>query len=67
MFVCMFDFILYVPANSFQLYQDGSSWFEPVLSKVKCFLLKDTCGVSVRLEPLVKLSTTEPLHSPYNR
>ena len=26
----------------FQLCQDGSSWVEPVLSKNKCVLLKDT-------------------------
>ena len=32
MFVCLFDLILYVPATIFQLYRDGSSWVEPVLS-----------------------------------
>ena len=31
-FVCLFDFILYVPSTIFQLYRDGSSWVEPVLS-----------------------------------
>ena len=29
--VC-FDLILYVPSTIFQLYRDGSSWIEPVLS-----------------------------------
>ena len=32
MFVCLFDLILYVPSTIFQLYRDGSSWDEPVLS-----------------------------------
>ena len=27
-----FDLILYVPSTIFQLYRDGSSWVEPVLS-----------------------------------
>ena len=31
-FVCLFDLILYVPSTIFQLYRDGSSWVEPVLS-----------------------------------
>ena len=31
-FVCLFDLILYVPLTIFQLYWDGSSWVEPVLS-----------------------------------
>ena len=30
--VCLFDLILYVPSTIFQLYRDGSSWDEPVLS-----------------------------------
>ena len=30
--VCLFDLILYVPSTIFQLYRDGSSWVEPVLS-----------------------------------
>ena len=29
---CLFDLILYVPSTIFQLYRDGSSWVEPVLS-----------------------------------
>ena len=29
---CLFDLILYVPSTVFQLYRDGSSWVEPVLS-----------------------------------
>ena len=29
--VCLFDLNLYVPSTIFQLYRDGSSWFEPVL------------------------------------
>ena len=28
----LFDLILYVPSTIFQLYSDGSSWVEPVLS-----------------------------------
>ena len=31
-FACLFDLILYVPSAIFQLYRDGSSWVEPVLS-----------------------------------
>ena len=31
-FVCLFDLILYVPSTIFQLYRDGSSWVEPLLS-----------------------------------
>ena len=31
-FVCLFDLILNVPSTIFQLYRDGSSWVEPVLS-----------------------------------
>ena len=31
-FVCLFDFILYVPSTIFQLNRDESSWVEPVLS-----------------------------------
>ena len=30
--VCLFDLILYVPSTIFQLFRDGSSWVEPVLS-----------------------------------
>ena len=51
LFVCLFDLILYVPSTIFQLYRDGSSWVEPVLSKDKCVLLKDHNSVMpVRLE-----------------
>ena len=32
-FFCLFlDLILYVPSTIYQLYRDGSSWVEPVLS-----------------------------------
>ena len=31
-FICLIDFILYVPSTIFQLYRDWSSWVEPVLS-----------------------------------
>ena len=31
-FFVLFDLILYVPSTIFQLYIDGSSWVEPVLS-----------------------------------
>ena len=41
-FVCLFDLILYVPVKFFSVISDGSSWVEPVLSKDKCVLLKDT-------------------------
>ena len=69
LFVCLFDLILYVPSTIFQLYRDGSSWVDPVLSWDKCVLLKDHNAVTpVRLKPAaflsrVKHSTTEPLHS----
>ena len=51
----------------FQLCWDGASWVEPVLSKDKCVLLKDTTQWrGVKLEPVAPLSwvkhfTTEPL------
>ena len=32
LFFFLFDLILYVPSTIFQLYRDGSSWVEPVLS-----------------------------------
>ena len=52
LFVCLFDLIVYVPSTIFQLYRDGSSWVEPVLSYDKCVLLKDHNAVTpVRLEP----------------
>ena len=38
----LFNLVLYIPVNNFQLCQNGSSWVEPVLSKDKCVLLKDT-------------------------
>ena len=66
---CLFDLVLYVPSTIFQLNRDGSFWAEPVLSYVKCVLLKDHNAVTlVRLEPAasrsrVKHSTTEPLRS----
>ena len=31
-FVCLFDYIIYIPSTIFQLNRDGSSWVEPVLS-----------------------------------
>ena len=64
-----FGLILYVPSTIFQLYRDGSSWVEPVLTKDKCVLLKDHNTVTpVRLEPAALWSrvehyTTEPLRS----
>ena len=42
--VGLFDSILNIPVNQstiFHLCQDGSSWVEPVLSKVYCVSLKD--------------------------
>ena len=30
-FVCLFDWILYIPSTNFQLNRNGSSWVEPVL------------------------------------
>ena len=30
--ICLFDLILYVQSTIFQLYRDGPSWVEPVLS-----------------------------------
>ena len=70
-FVCLFDLIRYVPSTIFQLYRDGSTWVEPVLSLDKCVLLKDHNAVTpvrlepVALQPLVKHSNTEPLRSLY--
>ena len=50
-----FDLILYVPSTIFQLYRDGSSWVEPVLSLDKCVLLKDHNAVTpARLEPATR-------------
>ena len=40
--VFCFDLILYDPSTILQLYRDGSSLVEPVLSWDKCVLLKDT-------------------------
>ena len=57
------------PSTIFQLYRDGSSLVQPVLSWDKCFLLKDHNAVTpVRLKPVaprsgVKHSTTEPLRT----
>ena len=36
-----------IPSIIFQLYRDGSSWVEPVLSYDLCVLLKDTHGPSL--------------------
>ena len=64
LFVCLVDFILYIPSTIFQLNRDRSSWVEPVLSWDKCVLLKDQNAVTpMRLEPAasrsrVKHSTT---------
>ena len=71
--VCL---ILYAPVNNFQLCRDESSLVEPVLSKDKCVLLRDTMCLTqghntetpVMLEPAahwspVMHSTTEPLCS----
>ena len=38
----LFDLILYIPVNNFSVMSGQPSWVEPVLSKDKCFLLKDT-------------------------
>ena len=58
---CLFDLILYVPSTIFQLYRDGSSWVEPVLSWDKCVLLKDHNAVTpVRLEPAALRSQVKP-------
>ena len=68
--VCLFDLILHVPSTIFQLKQDGSSWFEPVLSKLglMCLAQGHNTVTPVMLEPAaprsrVKHSTTEPLCS----
>ena len=51
-YVVLFDLIIYITVNNFQLSWDGSSWVEPVLSKDKCVLLKDNNSVKpVRLSP----------------
>ena len=67
--VILFDLILYIPSNIFQLNRVGSSCVDPVLSQDKCVFLKEHNAVTpVRLEPAaspsrVKHSTTEPLRS----
>ena len=66
-FCFLSDLILYVPSSISQLYRDGSSCVEPVLSSDKCVLLNDHNAVTaVRLKPAalrsrVKHSTTEQL------
>ena len=68
---CLFDLILYVPSTIFQLYRDESSWVEPVLSLVKCVLLKDHNAVtppvneSNQYEPLIRLKEQSDL-GPYS-
>ena len=68
-FVCLFDFIQYVPSTIFQVNMDGSSWVEPVQSWHKCVLFKNHNAVTpVKPVPAlprsrVKHSTTEPLRS----
>ena len=32
--ICLFDLILYVPSTIFQLNRDGSSWVDPVSTKL---------------------------------
>ena len=67
--IYLFDLILNVPSTIFQLYWDGYSRVEPVLSWDKCVLLKDHNVVTpVRLKPVAprsrgEHSTTEPLRS----
>ena len=39
---CLFVWFITTQSTSFQLYRHGSSWVEPVLSKDKCVLLKNT-------------------------
>ena len=39
---CLFDLILTTQSTLFQLCQEGLTCVEPVLSKDKCVLLKDT-------------------------
>ena len=65
----LFDLILYVQVNNFQLCWDRSSWVEPVTKQgLMCLAQGHNSVTSVRLEPAtpwsqVKHSTTEPLHS----
>ena len=40
--ICLIDLIFTSQSTIFQLCRDGSSWDEPVLSKDKCVLLKET-------------------------
>ena len=57
-FVCLIDLILYAPSTVSQLYRDGSSWVEPVLSSDKFMCLaqgpqrSDACEARTR-GPLV--------------
>ena len=61
--IVLFVLILYIPSTIFQIYRDGSSWVEPVLSQDNCFLLKNHNAVTpVRLEPVAFAleSSTKP-------
>ena len=56
----LFDFILYIPVNNFQLCRDGSSWVEPLM----CLAQGHSPVTLLRLEPAtprsrVKHSTTD--------
>ena len=50
-FVVLFDLILYVPSTIFQLYRDGFSWVEPVLSRINVHTQGHKAVTLVRLEP----------------
>ena len=47
--VFYFDLILYVPSTIFQLYRDGSSWVEPVLSYILCLCNFPAFSASTRV------------------
>ena len=68
--VCLYDLILYVPSTIFQLYRDGSSWVEPVLSLDLCSCSRTqrsdagearTRGPSVSSQALDHYATALPL------
>ena len=63
-FTFFFLWSLTSQSTIFQLCRDGSSWVEPVLSKDKCVLLKDTTQWrlwGLNLRPLSLKSSTLPL------
>ena len=66
--VYLFDLILYVSSTIFQLCRDGSSWIEPVLTKLGLMFLvqgyNTVMPVRLKLLPFGLESSTLPLIEP---